>query len=67
MVKQKIIVNTCDRCENDYETYNTEDDYDNTNAIMLLNMDDNNSYYSHEPKELCPDCMKSFRKWLAND
>lgn len=55
----------CDRCGTLYVGYNTDNNSKKTNGFMLLNIDDNSRYYSHKVNDLCPDCMKSFRKWFT--
>ena len=54
----------CDRCGKLYEEYNIEDDKKNPNGIMVLNLDSQRRYFTHNVMDLCPDCMKEFQDWL---
>ncbi len=31
----------------------------------FLNIDSRMKYYSHNPKDLCPECMEEFRNWFV--
>lgn len=54
----------CDRCGMFYEEYNMEDDKKAINGVMLINIDSNNSYFSHGPNDLCPTCSKKLLDWF---
>ena len=54
----------CDRCGKLYEQYNSKNDKKNPNGIMVLNLDSQRRYFTHNALDLCPDCMKEFQDWL---
>ena len=59
------IAKKCDRCGELYTLYNVKKSETDTNGMMLLNIDEKMSYFSHKAMDLCPDCMKSLRFWLT--
>lgn len=56
----------CDICGRLYESYNTRNSEERTNALVLLNLDNQVKYYSHGPYDCCPDCMSSIRLTICN-
>ena len=54
----------CDRCGKLYEQYNSKNDRKNPNGIMVLNLDSQRRYFTHNALDLCPDCMKEFQDWM---
>lgn len=55
----------CDRCGKLYEQYNSKNDRKNPNGIMVLNLDSQRRYFTHNALDLCPDCMKGFQGWFG--
>lgn len=55
----------CDRCGKLYEQYNFKNDRKNPNGIMVLNLDSQRRYFTHNALDLCPDCMKKFQDWFG--
>lgn len=55
----------CDRCGKLYEQYNSKNDRKNPNGIMVLNLDSQRRYFTHNALDLCPDCMKEFQDWFG--
>ena len=55
----------CDRCGKLYEQYNSKNDRKNPNGIMVLNLDSQRRYFTHNALDLCPDCMKGFQDWFG--
>ena len=55
----------CDRCGKLYEQYNSKNDRKNPNGIMVLNLDSQRRYFTHNARDLCPDCMKGFQDWFG--
>ena len=55
----------CDRCGKLYEQYNSKNDRKNPNGIMVLNLDSQRRYFTHNALDLCPDCMKKFQDWFG--
>lgn len=35
------------------------------NGIMVLNLDSQRRYFTHNALDLCPDCMKGFQDWFG--
>lgn len=60
------IAKKCDICGKLYELYNTRNDGDHTNGLMLLNIDYDNKYWSHGKIDCCPECMESIRKHIQS-
>ena len=54
----------CDRCGKLYEQYNSKNDRKNPNGIMVLNLDSQRRYFTHNALDLCPDCMKGCQDWF---
>ena len=54
----------CDFCGALYESYNTRNNSDKTNAIKLLNRDARGQYFSHGPYDCCPKCMESIKNTI---
>lgn len=54
----------CDRCGAFYNNYNEAQNPKKINAIMTLNTDKYNKYFSNEILNLCPNCEQNFWKWL---
>lgn len=55
----------CDRCGVFYENYNQKYSKINPNSLIPASMDEERKYFSYDAIELCPECMKSFKEWLA--
>ena len=55
----------CDRCGKLYEQYNSKNDRKHPNGIMVLNLDSQRRYFTHNALDLCPDCMKGFQDWFG--
>lgn len=47
----------CDICGSFYEPYNCNDDPDNPSGIMLVNVCADNTYFSGDVTDCCPECM----------
>lgn len=60
------IAKKCDRCGKLYEEYNIKKSETDTNGMMLLNIDNKMSYFSHKTMDLCPECMETLRFWLTH-
>lgn len=54
----------CDRCGAFHNNYNTAQNPEQINAIMTLNADKYNKYYSNKKYNLCPNCEQDFWKWM---
>ncbi|MBE6164447.1 MAG: hypothetical protein E7156_03915 [Streptococcus gallolyticus] len=54
----------CDRCGAFHNNYNEAQNPKKINAIMTLNTDKYNKYYSNKKYNLCPSCEQDFWKWL---
>lgn len=52
----------CDRCGKYYDSYGTNSDHKNTNAVMFVNVDRNGHYFSHGIIDLCPECMNEVKE-----
>lgn len=59
------MIKKCDRCGVTYELYNVCSNEKKPNGFMFLNIDSRMKYYSHNPKDLCPECMEEFRNWFV--
>lgn len=59
------MIKKCDRCGATYELYNVCSSEEKPNGFMFLNIDIRMKYYSHNPKDLCPECMEEFRDWFV--
>lgn len=56
----------CDRCKVLYEPKSIEViKHNKTNALMLIDRDMDNKYFSREILDLCPKCLEEFSKWLT--
>lgn len=56
----------CDRCKALYEPKSIDVlKRSKTNAIMLIDRDLDNKYYSRDIFDLCPTCLEGFSNWLA--
>ena len=56
------IAKSCDICGKLYPIYNTKKNENDTNGIMLLNIDEQMKYYPHKALDCCPECMDSIKK-----
>lgn len=54
----------CDRCGAFHNNYNEAQNPEQINAIMTLNTNKYNEYFSNEKFNLCPNCEQDFWKWL---
>ena len=59
------IIKKCDRCGVTYELYNVRSSEKKPNGFILLNIDERMQFFSHDAKDLCPECMKEFRDWFV--
>lgn len=55
----------CDRCGTFYENYNESCSKDDPNSLVPASTDAELKYFIYDTIELCPECMKSFKEWLA--
>lgn len=55
----------CDRCGTFYANYNERCNKNNPNSVVPASADSERKYFSYDVIELCPECMKSFKEWLA--
>ena len=51
----------CDICGGLYEAYNVKCSSENVNGYILLNIDTNMKYFSHNMVDCCPACMDSIK------
>ena len=58
------IAKSCDICGKLYPIYNTKKNENDTNGIMLLNIDEQMKYYPHKALDCCPECMDSIKKHI---
>ena len=61
---------TCDVCKKLYEHYEGSKlfkDSKRSNAIILIDRDLENKYWSRETIDLCPDCMSRIEYFLINE
>lgn len=59
----------CDRCGKFYESYEGSREFKNTkrsNAVILIDRDLNNKYWSRESFYLCQNCMRKLEKFIEN-
>lgn len=59
----------CDRCGKFYDYYagsKTFKDTEKANGIMLIDRDLKREYYERRTYDLCPECMREFKKFLEN-
>ena len=59
----------CDVCKKLYEHYEGSRLFKKSkksNAIMLIDRDLENDYFSRETLDLCPDCMSKIENFLGN-
>lgn len=56
----------CDRCGKLYEGYNLKNDINNPNAIVCINLDEDNKYWSRVARDLCQDCIEEFKQWYTS-
>lgn len=59
-----VLAKKCDRCGAFHDNYNEAQNPEQINAIMTLNTDKYNKYYSNKKYNLCPDCEQDFWKWM---
>ena len=60
----------CDRCGKLYEHYDGSKKFRDTekaNALILIDRDLDNKYWSHRSFDLCPDCMKILEVFIKNE
>ena len=60
----------CDRCGKLYEYYEGSDTFMNTkkaNAVILIDKDLKQKYWSRKTYDLCPDCMRNFEDFLKDE
>lgn len=60
------MIKKCDRCGVMYELYNVNSSEKKPNGFVFANIDGQMKYYSHNPKDLCPECMEEFRNWFVD-
>lgn len=59
----------CDRCGKFYESYDGSREFKNTrkaNAVILIDRDLDNRYWSRESFDLCQNCMRKLEKFIEN-
>ena len=59
----------CDRCGKFYEHYAGSKTFFETtkaNGIILIDMDLGRNCYNRKTYDLCPECMREFKKFLEN-
>lgn len=59
----------CDRCGKFYESYDGSREFKNTkkaNAVILIDRDLDNRYWSRESFDLCQNCMRKLEKFIKN-
>lgn len=56
------VAKKCDICGSLYELYNKKFSEKNWNAIQLFNRDENDSYFSHPIRDICPKCQEELMK-----
>lgn len=57
----------CDRCGKLFEHYDGIKEFKNTekaNALLLIDRDLDNKYWSRKSYDLCPECMKKLEDFL---
>ena len=62
-----MIAKKCDRCGTFYEEYNIKKSSKCINGLMLLNIDSQQSYFTHGPYDICPKCTEEFMKWFEKE
>lgn len=57
----------CDRCGTLYEPKGIKLDSRGSsfNAVQLIDIDLDNKYFTRCIKDLCPECLESFKAWLT--
>ncbi len=59
----------CDRCGKLYESYNGSKEFEATeraNAVILIDRDMDNKYWSRKTFDLCMDCMRKLEIFIKN-
>ena len=59
----------CDRCDKLYEHYDGSKEFKNTeraNAVLLIDRDLDNEYWTRKSVDLCPNCMKKLEAFIKN-
>lgn len=54
----------CDRCGDFYKEYGVLNDCKNPNGIMFVSINAERKYWSYEPIDLCPDCLKELIRFV---
>lgn len=60
----------CDRCGKLHEHYDGSKEFKNTekaNAVLLIDRDLDNKYWSRKTYDLCPDCMRNLEEFINNE
>lgn len=60
----------CDRCSKLYEHYDGSKKFRDTekaNALILIDSNLDNKYWSRRNLDLCPDCMKMLEVFIKNE
>ena len=58
----------CDRCGKLFEHYDGDKEFKHTeraNAILLIDRDLDNKYWSRKSYDVCPDCIKMIEERLS--
>lgn len=60
----------CDRCGKLYEHYDGSKEFKNAeraNAVLLIDRDLDNEYWSRKSFDLCPNCMRKLEVFIKNE
>jgi protein-arginine kinase activator protein McsA len=60
----------CDRCGKLYEHYDGSKEFKNAeraNAVLLIDSDLDNKYWSRKSFDLCPNCMRTLEVFIKNE
>lgn len=60
----------CDRCGKLHEHYDGGREFENSeqaNAVILIDRDLDNKYWTRKSYDFCPDCMRKFEKFIKNE
>ena len=63
------IAKKCDRCGKLHEYYKGINKFNNSekaNGVLLIDRDTDNTYWSREIYDLCPDCMRKLEAFIKN-
>ena len=60
-------IRKCDRCGAAYEDYFDRTKKGNYNAINTVDRSIDNSSWTNDTFDICPECKKSFHAWLMGN